>query len=93
MATAIKQCRVCGKSYEACHTTRHVAGVFRWQDVACSPECGSVYLARIEESRRVKPVDAKDAHAVEELEVIELVDEEDDEELDNELDEYFGAAE
>lgn len=51
MATAIKVCRVCGKEYEACHTLKRVAGVFRWQEVACSPECGGVYLAKIEESR------------------------------------------
>lgn len=51
MATATKICRVCGKEYEACHTLKRVAGVFRWQDVACSPECGSVYLAKIEASR------------------------------------------
>lgn len=53
MATATKICRVCGKSYEACHTQRPDNGVFRWQDVACSPECGSIYLARIEASRGV----------------------------------------
>lgn len=51
MATAIKKCRVCGKEYEYCHTVRRVAGVFRWQDVACSPECGASYLAQIEASR------------------------------------------
>ena len=51
MATAIKKCRVCGKEYEACHTLRHPSGSFRWQEVACSPECGSVYLSRIMSSR------------------------------------------
>lgn len=52
MATAIKKCRVCGKQYEACHTVK-TAGSFRWQEVACSPECGSIYLSKIEESRGV----------------------------------------
>lgn len=61
MATAIKICRVCGKEYEACHTLKRVAGVFRWQEVACSPECGSIYLARIEASRAVKPTENKEA--------------------------------
>ena len=53
MAMASKKlvCRVCGKEYEACRSTDRKAGVFRWQEVACSPECGAVYLKRIEESR------------------------------------------
>ena len=51
MATAMKKCKVCGKEYEYCHTLRRVAGVFRWQDVACCPEHGSIYLAKIEASR------------------------------------------
>lgn len=96
MATAIKKCRVCGKPYEACHTIRRVAGVFRWQEVACSPECGSIYLARIEESRNVKPVEVKDENAVEETKVVVgLIEDEDDEdeEFYNELDEYFDDAE
>lgn len=61
MATAIMKCRVCGKEYEACHTLKRVAGVFRWQEVACSPECGSTYLAQIEASRAVKPTENKEA--------------------------------
>ena len=94
MATAIKKCRVCGKPYKACRTIRNVAGVFRWQEVACSPECGSIYLARIEESRRVKSVEVKDENAVEESKVVGLIeDDEDDEEFYNELDEYFDDAE
>jgi len=51
MPKAIKKCRVCGKEYEACRTASQNIGVFRWQEVACSPECGTVYLARINESR------------------------------------------
>lgn len=51
MATATRKCKVCGCEYEYCHTARRVAGVFRWQDVACSPEHGSVYLSKIMESR------------------------------------------
>lgn len=94
MATAIKKCRVCGKLYEACHTARTNAGVFRWQEVACSPECGSIYLARIKESRNIKPADVKDANAVNEVTAIEPIDDdEDDEELNDGLDEYFDDAE
>ena len=52
MAGAIKKCRVCGKEYEACRNAKRVEGVYRWKDVACSPECGQVYLARILESRK-----------------------------------------
>ena len=51
MASVIKKCRVCGKKYESCRTVSHNAGVFRWQEVACSPECGAIYLERINESR------------------------------------------
>ena len=80
MATAIKKCRVCGKPYEACHTIRRVAGVFRWQEVACSPECGSIYLARIEESRNAKPVEVKDENAVEETKVVVGLIEDDEDE-------------
>lgn len=51
MAKEIKTCRVCGKSYEACRTMSKAAGVFRWQEVACSPECGAEYLRRVAETR------------------------------------------
>lgn len=50
MAHVMKECRVCGKPYEACRT-QSVPGVFRWQEVACSPACGEEYLRRILESR------------------------------------------
>ena len=95
MATAIKKCRVCGKPYEACRTSRRTAGIFRWQEVACSPECGSIYLAKIEESRReIKPEKVNDENAVEETKVVDFIeDDEEDEEFENELDEYFDDAE
>ena len=50
MAETIKACRVCGTSYEGCRTANS-EGVFRWQEVACSPECGTVYLKRVIDSR------------------------------------------
>lgn len=55
MATATKICKVCGKEYPYCRTERRVAGVFRWQDVACSVEHGSIYLERILASRNGEP--------------------------------------
>lgn len=62
MATAVKTCRVCGKSYEACRTER-AAGVFRWQEVACSPECGAEYLRRVTEARNPSTSTAKTGKA------------------------------
>lgn len=50
MAKEIKICRVCGKTYEACRTSK-ITNTFRWQDVSCSPECGAEYLSRIKLSR------------------------------------------
>lgn len=47
MATATRKCKVCGAEYEYCRTNRSVAGVFRWQDVACCPEHGSIYFADV----------------------------------------------
>lgn len=53
MATATRKCKVCGKDYEYCHSAKR-SEVFRWQDVACSPEHGSIYFAKIEASRANK---------------------------------------
>ena len=47
MTTAIKKCRVCGKEYEASRSARRGDGVFRWREVACSPEHGAIYLAEV----------------------------------------------
>ena len=95
MATAMMKCRVCGKEYEACHTLKRIAGVFRWQEVACSPECGSIYLAKIEASRAVTPTEKNEA--VNNAEVVEDVtsdaygvidyDEFEDDYIEGELDE------
>lgn len=52
MATGYKKCRVCGKTYEYCRTNRRTT-LFRWQDVACSPEHGAIYFAQIAESREL----------------------------------------
>lgn len=53
MASAKRICRVCGKEYEACRSANRRPGVFYWQEVACSPECGQVYLRRVEEARGI----------------------------------------
>lgn len=55
MVKAKKICKVCGKEYEACHTLAFNEDVFRWQDVACSEECGATYLARVLEARGLAP--------------------------------------
>lgn len=46
-----KECRVCGKHYAACNSARTGSPIFNWREVACSPECGEVYLELIRESR------------------------------------------
>lgn len=51
MPAAVKKCRVCGKEYEACRSAKRIDGVFRWQEVACSPECGSIYLRMVNAAR------------------------------------------
>lgn len=52
------KCRVCGKDYTPCRAATQ-NGVFRWQAVSCSPECGAEYLRRIEASRAPKKPDPK----------------------------------
>lgn len=59
--TSKKQCRVCGKDYEPCRSTKLQPSVFRWREVACSPECGAIYLRRIQESRGLLPKEEKKA--------------------------------
>lgn len=54
-----KQCRICGKDYEPCHSHTNHNGVFRWREVACSPDCGAIYLRRIQESRGLVPDEPK----------------------------------
>ncbi len=51
MGSTMKKCRVCGKEYEACRSANRGDSVFRWREVACSPECGAIYLNQIIESR------------------------------------------
>jgi hypothetical protein len=53
MALAKKKCRVCGKQYEACRSSKRKANVFVWREVACSYECGGIYLEQVIASRTV----------------------------------------
>ena len=96
MATAVKKCRVCGKEYTACHTLARNTGVFRWQEVACSPECGSIYLDRIRASRAsTQPkvenivVDAEITNSPTQLNDIDIeIDDIDESEDDEDADDY-----
>lgn len=63
MPTGVRKCKVCGCEYTYCKTNRN-PNIFRYQDVACCPEHGSVYFAKIMESRSeastsVEPTDVK----------------------------------
>jgi len=53
MAGVTMNCRVCGKPYDVCLSAKQMPGVFRWQEVACSPECGSEYLAKVNAARGI----------------------------------------
>ncbi len=97
MPKGTRKCKVCGAEYEYCKTNRPT-GIFRYQDVACSPEHGSIYFARILESRSATPV--SEVESVEEKidsnsEIVEneddmLLEEEFDDDSDDELfDEEF----
>ena len=82
MASTTKECRVCGKEYEACRSTNRKTDIFRWQDVACSPECGEKYFAMITESRNVEMTKRKMA-AIDS----DLFDEDVEEDVDEEIEE------
>lgn len=71
MAKALKKCRVCGKDYEYCHTFRTTDNLFRWQDVACSPECGAIYFAKIQASRACNNSDMPLREDVEDIDEME----------------------
>lgn len=53
MPKQTKTCRVCGAKYEACNSVRTGGKTFNWREVACSPECGMVYLDKITASRSI----------------------------------------
>lgn len=88
MATATRKCKVCGCEYEYCHTNRRVAGVFRWQDVACCAEHGSIYFAQIMESRSKAnaSTDTVDAESEQSTSTIYESNEDDDELFEEDFD-------
>lgn len=94
MSNSTRICKVCGSEYPYCKTELH-NNIFRWQDVACSPEHASIYFAKIEESRK-KTSNVNTDNADDVLDVIDddeddldedLFDEDDEEEDDDEDDE------
>lgn len=50
MPKGIKVCKVCGAEYPYCKTENR-GNRFRYQDVACCPQHGSIYFAKVAESR------------------------------------------
>ena len=54
MATAKRICKVCGNEYDYCRSLSPSADIFRWNDVACSPEHAAIYFAQIEASRKAQ---------------------------------------
>ena len=54
MATAKRICKVCGNEYDYCRSFSPSADIFRWNDVACSPEHAAIYFAQIEASRKAQ---------------------------------------
>ena len=74
MSTAIKKCKVCGVEYPYCKTVVK-DGTFRYQDVACCPEHGSIYLAQIMESRGIKTkTDVKENDTVKDKSTVSVKD-------------------
>lgn len=99
MALATKKCRVCGAQYEACRSAKTNAGIFRWQEVACSPECGAQYLKLITESRNMKQESVSDCEILECApkdtpdEIVAALEIETEIEEDDELDTYYDYEE
>ena len=79
MSNSTRICKVCGSEYPYCKTELH-NNIFRWQDVACSPEHASIYFAKIEESRK-KTSDVNNTDNADD--VLDIIDDEDD--LDEDL--------
>ena len=67
MPKHMKTCRVCGNQYSSCKSVRTGSPVFNWREVACSPECGEIYLESIRESRsKTRQVEYTDKPYIEE---------------------------
>lgn len=70
-AKETRKCRVCGKDFIPCNKTSADIEAFNYRAVACSQECGNVYLERIIESR--KPKEPEKKVAKKKVEIIEPV--------------------
>ena len=69
MPKVMKICKACGKEYEACQTPN--PGVFRWRDVACSPECAERYIRDVMIARGELAAEPAEAPKVESTNVTE----------------------
>lgn len=88
MAKVIRVCKNCGKEYETCRTAKKSANAFRWQDVACSPECGTAYFAAVLAARSKTMTDLQDhEYQVMTDEEFRYLYGDDEDELEDELDE------
>ena len=45
----LAHCKVCGKEFKVCMNCRNRSegGSYNWRAVACSPECGDIYLKQV----------------------------------------------
>lgn len=57
MATHTIPCRVCGKMFVPCNKPSAVIGAFNYRSIACSPECGTEYLRRVQAARQKSDVE------------------------------------
>ena len=72
MPKVMKICKACGKEYEACRTPN--PGVFRWRDIACSPECAEKYIHDVQVARgEIVEAENNSAPAINPEPVIETV--------------------
>ena len=86
MALNYLNCKECGKEYKACNPIGIKQNRFRWQTVACSPECGEIYLERFlaakAEAHKQEVVSEPESSDVVELYIPDFDDED---ELDGEF--------
>lgn len=47
MATSTRICKICGTEYEYSYYPRNNDDLYRYQDIACSPEHGAEYFAKV----------------------------------------------
>lgn len=76
-----KKCRVCGKDYNVCKNAARNPNnkTFRWQEVACSVECGAEYFRQVEMSRNTQ------ATTLEKVDNVHTADAHNDEDFDEHI--------